>query len=285
MQKTTFFFHQGRIFRLFTLVGCLLLVFVVLPSATKAGPPVGAETCAECHVEETEAWQVSPHANAVDDQAHQLGATCEDCHGPYVEDHPEAGLMQLTMDSSVCVDCHTQTFGQWENSMHAQADVQCIGCHLSHSQEARLTDQTLCASCHRSRVDTAHTQAGVDCIECHLSSAAATNVSFNRTGQEAITEIAAASHDFTSVLAQDCLNCHGEEVHQNVSPEILAVSAVNRSECDESLAARLDEAKQTNRSLATMAPVSLGLGLGIGAMLGIIIMLVVGYINQRVTKP
>lgn len=284
MQKTSSFFYPGSMIKPLILLGCLLLVLAALPPAVKAAPPVGVETCAKCHLEETETWRDSPHANAVDDQAHRIGAVCEDCHGPYVEDHPDAGLMKLTMDSSVCVDCHTQTFGQWENSMHAQAGVQCISCHMSHSQEARLTDQNLCASCHRSRVDTAHTQAGIECIECHLASAVASNGDFNSAGQLKATS-ASASHDFTSVMTQDCLNCHGQEVHQDASPETLAVSAINEPDCDKTLATRLDEAKQSNQSLRTMAPVSLGLGMGIGGMLGVIFMLVIGYINQRVTKP
>jgi hypothetical protein len=56
-------------------------------------------------------------------------------------------------------------------------------------------------------------------------------------------------------------------------------------DCDKNLAAKLDDAQQTNKSLMTMAPVSLGLGMGIGGMLGIVFMLVIGYINQRMTQP
>jgi hypothetical protein len=113
----------------------------------------------------------------------------------------------------------------------------------------------------------------------------ATDVNFDSAGQEAGTEIAAASHDFTSVMTQDCLNCHGQEVHQEDTPEALAVASLNEPDCDETLAAKLDQVKQTNQSLSTLAPVSLGLGMGIGGMLGVIFMLVIGYINQRVTKP
>jgi hypothetical protein len=111
-----------------------------------------------------------------------------------------------------------------------------------------------------------------------------TNVDSSSAGQ-AQTEIAAASHDFTSVMTQDCLNCHGEEVHQDDSPEALAVANLNEPDCDETLTAKLDQAKQTNQSLSTLAPVSLGLGMGIGGMLGVIFMLAIGYINQRATKP
>jgi formate-dependent nitrite reductase cytochrome c552 subunit len=73
--------------------------------------------------------------------------TFEDCHGPYVEDHPKTGTMQLTVDSAICETCHTTTFDQWAGSLHAQSGVQCIGCHLSHSQTFRLTDEALCGTC------------------------------------------------------------------------------------------------------------------------------------------
>ena len=106
------------------LASCLvLLLSLLLPTALWAAPPIpaGAEKCAKCHTQETDAWQNSPHA-----KAGMPGATCEGCHGPYVEGHPEAGTMQLTVDSSICQDCHNSTYAQWQNSTHAQAGVQCI---------------------------------------------------------------------------------------------------------------------------------------------------------------
>jgi formate-dependent nitrite reductase cytochrome c552 subunit len=257
----------------------------MLPGGVEAAPPApaGAEACVECHVEETEAWQDSVHAHAVQGKH---GATCEDCHGPYVEDHPEAGLMQLTMDSSVCEDCHASTFHEWEDSIHAQNGVQCIGCHLSHSQEFRVSDDRLCASCHRDRLNTVHGSSDVSCIDCHLSSASATNVSFVSGGEsgqagESVHSIQAASHDFTGVVAKDCVGCHGEDVHQqNVSQ----ASPLGTLECEPEIIAKLENAEQTNRSLMTITPASLGLGMGIGGMLGVITMLVIGYISQGMKK-
>jgi formate-dependent nitrite reductase cytochrome c552 subunit len=196
--------------------------------------------------------------------------------------------MQLTVDSSACEDCHTSTFEQWGHSRHAQAGVQCIGCHLSHSQEFRLTDEALCGSCHRDRLEdfthTAHGTAGVACIDCHLSSTATEQIALVSTGpgDRSLTP----SHDFTGVLSEDCVSCHGQDIHDSlpdtgraVDPRLLAMA-----ESVPALTAKLETAQQSNKSLQIMAPVCLGLGIGIGGMLGIIFMLVVGYINQRRAK-
>jgi hypothetical protein len=276
--------QQGRLIRQLLLIGCLFgLLSFILPASVMAAPPApaGAEKCAECHTEETEAWQNSEHASAVDDQTGALGATCEGCHGSYVEGHPETDVMQLTVDSSVCHDCHTSTFEQWEKSIHAQNDVQCIGCHLSHSQEFRLSDEALCAACHRERLDTAHGQADVSCIDCHLSSTDPHKEVTLVKAMESGSDIPAASHDFTAVLSKDCVNCHGQDVHREDMARVSNVRSPATPECQPELIAKLEATQRTNKSLQTMTPISLGLGIGIGGMLGIIFMLIVGYINQN----
>jgi hypothetical protein len=50
------------------------------------------------------------------------------------------------------------------------------------------------------------------------------------------------------------------------------------------LVAELDAAEQANQSLRVMTLVSLGLGIGIGGMMGIVFMLVVGYVVQGRAK-
>lgn len=263
----------------------LLSVFLVglqaavLPFQTAAAPPVpaGAEKCAECHAEETAAWQVSPHARAVN-QA-KPGAACEDCHGLYVAGHPDEGVMQLRVDSSICQECHANTFRQWENSMHAQAGVQCIGCHLSHSQQFRLTDQALCSSCHRERSEdfqyTAHGINNVACIDCHLSPAMAVS------GKDG--PITAPRHDFVSVSSLECTGCHGRDVHTGLPKEepITNARMLSIAESIPALTSKLEMVENENRSLQLMAPVAFGLGMGIGGMMGIIFALIVGYIYQK----
>lgn len=286
-------FHN-RTLRSIVLLSCLVvLVGLVLPMAAFAEPPlpVGAEKCAGCHSEETVAWLDSPHAKAANNDL--PGATCEACHGSYVEGHAREGIMQLTVDSSGCADCHTNTFEQWTGTTHAQAGVQCIGCHQSHSQELRLTDERLCVSCHRDRTEdffhTAHYAAQVNCTNCHLDtsalSAAPPTPPEGGTSAEAsgTPSIPAPSHDFTAISSQVCITCHKQDVYatsDRVNREQL-LAMVNQVPV---LSAQLDHVRQTNESLETMTFVSLGLGIAVGGMLGIIFTLIVGYIGQRRTK-
>ncbi len=292
MTKSKITIGPCNIIRHLAWLGCLVVLLgFSLPGRVQAAPPApaGAEACADCHEEETVAWQSSPHALAAGKVGGIPGATCEDCHGPYVEDHPEAGVMQLSVDSSICQDCHSNTFKEWNGTMHAQAGVQCIGCHLSHSQEFRLTDQALCGSCHRERLEdfeyTTHDLNGVACIDCHVSSAVATeNVTFINDGNtEAPESIPAPSHDFTHVSSEDCITCHGQDAHSAL-PEGEAVAdarLISMAESVPELTAKLETTQQEIESLQIMTPVALGLGMGLGGMMGVIFMLVVGYINQR----
>ena len=62
------------------------------------------------------------------------------------------------------------------------------------------------------------------------------------------------------------------------------MSNLERPDCEPAIIAKLETTEQTNKSLMTMAPVSLGLGIGIGGMLGIVFVLVLCYINQGMIK-
>ena len=277
--------RHSAIGSLILISGLAVLLCFVLPGGAEAAPPApaGAEKCAECHTEETEAWHDSPHAQTIDAEGDIHGATCEDCHGSYVADHPDEGLMQLTVDSSPCQKCHSRTYQEWEGTIHAKNGVQCIGCHLSHSQHFRVSDDRLCESCHRERLDTAHGQSGVSCIDCHLSSTNAHEVGYINS-ENSSAKIPEPSHDFTAVVSADCVNCHGHEVHQENLARVSNIQPAGTPGCQPELIAKLESAEQTNKSLMTITPASLGLGLGIGGMLGVIAMLVFGYICQGMKK-
>jgi hypothetical protein len=336
MLKSNTRMRIGGLASLHVLVCLVVLLSLGAPAIALAGPPEpsyqGPEKCAECHAAETEAWENSPHAHAManidetlqsaceSDVAGQEctcltchttdfdpatysytygGVSCEACHGPYVEGHPQNGVMQLDVDSSTCADCHVDTYQQWQASPHAVAGVQCIGCHLSHSQDFRLTDEALCGSCHKTQVEdfahTAHESADVSCTDCHLSSthapsdgtSAPDTMTLVSTGQP-VGRPEAPSHLFTVVSSEACVNCHGQTIHelmpgdtatQAASTELLAmVDQVPQ------LTAQLETQEKTNKSLQVMTLVSLGLGMGIGGMLGIVFMLVVGYITQGRAK-
>ncbi len=111
----------------------LLLVLIASATPASAGEPQPLETdpgqCALCHQAEVHDWQSSPHAAATmaiesdviaceDGQDcscltchttnfspatgtfEHAGVTCEACHGPLVEGHPENGHMILSVDSA-----------------------------------------------------------------------------------------------------------------------------------------------------------------------------------------
>jgi hypothetical protein len=332
MVRSTIATHKGGAIGRLLLVSCLVVLLgFFLPTTVLSAPPQpdyeGPEKCAECHSAETEAWQNSPHAKAMttinetlqlacsedletsecdcltchttdfnpaDRTYAHAGVTCEACHGPYVEDHPKNGVMHLDVDSSVCSDCHVDTYEQWKDSPHGQAGVQCIGCHLSHSQDFRLTDEALCGACHRNQLEdfahSVHSAQDVTCTDCHLSTTASSEPVALASIHEPIGGTAAPSHRFSVVSSQACAGCHGQAIHEEALPGSVSQVATSvqlpstTAGPAPELVSELEAAEQANKSLKVMTLVSLGLGLGIGGMLGVVFMLVVGYVSQGRSK-
>lgn len=237
--------------------------------------PVGKDQpCADCHEAENEAWHASPHATTLAAGSDIEGATCVDCHGEYIEEHPRADMMSLTVDSAICADCHEETFTQWEGSTHAEAEVQCISCHLSHSQELRLTDETLCVSCHQQPIEdqfhTAHWADDVTCSACHLPTPTLHNA---LASSDPTVGLMTPSHDFVKVAAESCLDCHREDV-QNVDWSVAAMSTDATAQ-SATLANQLQSAEGQLRTMGIMTPVALGIGVSLGGFIGIVFMLFV----------
>lgn len=303
----------------FGLLCMFCLVVLMVPGTALAAPMTqdytGPEKCVLCHLAEAQAWQDSPHATALSDidEAHQqgcteaghdedctcltchttdfdrstriyaaAGVTCEACHGPYVEGHPGEGVMRLDVDSSVCSDCHAETHVQWQGTSHADAGVQCIGCHKSHSQELRLTDEQLCVSCHRDQLlasgHRTHNLMDLRCIDCHSSPV-------NAVGNQSVSIAGAQApdHDF-AVVPEVCSGCHSELFQADrisaLAAESEAVHLV--AEEGEQRAEALDcvAAEEARRSAPALAAASLGLGLGMGGMIGVVSVLAIGYVVQ-----
>jgi Ni,Fe-hydrogenase III large subunit len=94
----------------------------------------------------------------------------------------------------------------------------------------------------------------------------------------------APSHSFY-VASTVCADCHGSTIHQlaadtGVEPAI-NVSVSSLGERTQNLATELDAAENEIRTLRTMTIASLGFGLGIGGVLGIIFVSVVCKLAQR----
>jgi hypothetical protein len=214
-------------------------------------------------------------------------ATCEDCHGPYVRGHPDDGVMALTVDSDVCDTCHAGTFDQWEGSVHAQAGVQCISCHLSHSQTLRLSDETLCLSCHRDSVGDnfhlAHQLSDVTCTNCHPAPSTDPSVGTAAAG----ATIPAPDHDFVGIAGDSCVDCHRQFIGKEQVTTTLAASdmepvkLVALASSVPELTAKVKTLETEELALATTSVTALGLGTGVGGVLGIVFVLAVGYVMQQ----
>ncbi len=303
------------------LSGLVLVLMLALPLAADAGPPgpgyQGPEKCAECHYAESAAWHESSHAHALEaadnalqaacageeprsecaclqchttaydpnsgTYAHQ-GVTCEACHGAYIEGHPEADSMVLVADDSLCQDCHQDTHQQWSGSPHAQANVQCIGCHRVHSQDLRSSDGTLCDSCHSGQhggpVHTAHIGRGAACVDCHLTSAYTPQASEDAAYLTVAGRPVPASHGFAVSSTGACIACH--QTGQGIDRSVDVQAVIEQSS---ELASEIDRLEQEKRSLQTWAFVALGTGLGVGGMMGAVLVLAIGFVWQGRRRP
>jgi hypothetical protein len=233
-----------------------------------------------CHSFEKESWQMSPHGQL--DSAGQPVAACATCHGEYVEGHPDAGMIPLATDSSACTDCHEQTATEWEGTVHAEAGIQCISCHLSHTQDLRLASDRLCESCHRDALQdplhTAHWLGEAGCTSCHLADGTPHTGLSMASSDPAAALAATPRHDFVSVSSTKCLDCHSKDVTQLDGPIqtefMVRNDLMQAADQVPQLQAELANAQQANRTLSLWQPVSLGTGIGIGGILGIAFVLV-----------
>lgn len=179
----------------------LLTVFWASATPTQEGAVLTTNDCQECHPAFYASWSQSAHGQAMSDPLFKRewqelgepreclpchttgydmdtntweadGITCQSCHGPIPDDHPQSP-MPADRTVSLCGGCHTQTVFEWQISGHHQADMDCVDCHGQHSTTLKAEDaDQLCASCHQDRASSfahsAHSQAGLTCSQCHL---------------------------------------------------------------------------------------------------------------------
>lgn len=261
-----------RCVRYALILACLLRL--ALPLTVQA--QTDEEGCG-CHSAERSAWEMSTHGQMT--AAGAPVADCETCHGVYTRGHPEEDMIPLDADSSVCIACHDTIAHNWEKTVHAEAGVQCIGCHLAHSQDLRLSDADLCESCHRTTLEdalhTAHWLGDVTCISCHMADQADQSAT---TGEQLAAEpslavTGAPRHDFIAVASDNCLECHARQVHDagaNDDPDFVQrVEIIEAAAEAPILRAQLSQAEQAARTSTVLAPMSLGFGVSIGGLLGI----------------
>lgn len=289
------------------IAGCILALVVIMAFSQAAfaqGPAPtykGPEQCAACHPTEAQAWQNSTHAkatsavppdadraclrchttafNAEDGTCAYKDVECEACHGPYAEGHPRSTVMKLPSDSNACRECHAKTYEQWEATPHAALNVQCIGCHDAHGQTLRLAADQLCTSCHRAKLESfphsEHNSLGIECTVCHVpvshSDQASLMLASTKGGGNA------PNHTFAPP-AESCVGCHAQGSVPLTANKTLSDPA-------KVLADQLEAVERENSTLRNLAIVTLGVGLGIGGVLGVVAILLIGYIAQRRGKP
>jgi hypothetical protein len=98
----------------------------------------------------------------------------------------------------------------------------------------------------------------------------------------AFAALAVPSHDFVSVSADNCLDCHREDVALEgkiADPQEIAYQEV-MAELP-ALSANLESARQGNRSLAILSLANLGFGIGVGGILGIVFMVLFVRMSRR----
>ena len=132
----------------------------------------------------------------------------------------------------------------------------------------------------------AHGLADVACIDCHLSSNEATseNVALISAGPE--KTVSAPSHDFTSVSVEDCIECHTQDAHQGLpansdADHVAKARLASMASSVPQLTAKLEASERTNQTLMLLTPASLGLGIALGAALGIGSVMLFCYFNQK----
>ncbi len=254
--------------------------------------------CQTCHPDEYAAWKGTVHASATLDPAFHAalekagvdknaclschttgfdtgsgkfrseGVTCEACHGAYKEGHPAAATMQLPMASETCRVCHSETFKEWEDSKHADKNIECFDCHLAHEQGLRTgSEETLCGACHSERLDqlklATHGINGVSCASCHMAP---------ESNQANGMEATARSHSFR-VQGDVCAGCHQDTIHTSSvmasvreDPQQLQVLAQRAPVLEHEVSTLQDRVYD----LRNVAVTGAGLAFGFGGFLGLI---------------
>lgn len=237
MHKRSFF--RMLVFGMLFAVPIAIIAFVFVDTSAHAQfTAQSTEDCAVCHPAFQEAWEVGVHGQAATDPAFmeawaaqgqpamcmschttgfnpengtwkEAGVGCEACHSPLQPNHPMEP-MAAERSASLCGECHTETFFEWQASGHRQEDLNCISCHDPHGTALKTYDaSSLCAACHRDRASnfahSAHSAEGLTCANCHLGPLE------GDTGEGH----AVRDHSF-DVRLSTCNECHAYQMHDPV---------------------------------------------------------------------
>lgn len=271
---------------------------VTVPISMPVRPVEDPTECAECHAEEYNQWQVSPHANSsMTDTFLQMyasqgrptfcmschasgydprteeyafeGVTCGNCHVATSDAPHPPGPVEVASDSAVCGSCHTgahaPTYDEWLVSDHSAAGIDCVDCHTPHNNGLKLDNDVnaTCGSCHEEAlVDEIHMGEDMTCVDCHMSrQVAANNVQVVATGHGMGIDpsICASCHGNTHLLSQ-----RGQHLSEEENVELVAL-------------------KQEVTGLQAMAAQNLNSGI-VGGALGALVLVVILFVILRLGR-
>lgn len=278
----------------------ILMLAAVWVTTARADEEKVSERCALCHEQAVREWAESKHARAItesflgfweregkkweclvchtsryDRQAGSFsheGVSCESCHGPVHENHPDTDKMLLPVSSETCAACHSITYGQWRVSAHGQKNIRCFDCHKMHGMHLRKDDpDQMCGACHTERLESfshaTHRVKGLHCISCHMPEVPGSVMKIRGVGVRGHT---------TGVGAETCAGCHREMVHAShehaaleeevqrlkaITPEALQAALEEKSRQADALRQSL---RADRRVFAILSVVAFALGLTIG---------------------
>lgn len=216
----------------------LLLVALVWPAWAFAQataptlPPLtaysekGADTCLECHDDETATYSGSAlfkgkHAHRRDARAPfgPGGLQCEACHGPGARHSAKGSNKKATINSlkadsdrpleernGQCLACHQNSSRTaWHAGAHDVNKLACTDCHKMHVEKdavlAKATEAQVCYGCHKAQRAEFHKtsahpvrQGRMACSDCH-----------NAHGNPGTGGLVKAT------LNQTCFSCHADK--------------------------------------------------------------------------
>jgi len=188
----------------------------------------GADTCLECHDDESDAPGFStaaifktPHAERSNPRSPfaKGGLQCESCHGPGDRHSDKNAKAKLTTNSQKadsflsvpqrnepCLTCHQDAKrNAWHAGSHDRNRVACADCHRLHAErdpvQAKATQADVCYRCHapqRAEFQKASTHPVrfglMSCSDCHNAHGSGSTASLARP-----------------TLNQTCFTCHAEK--------------------------------------------------------------------------
>lgn len=223
---------RSLISRLLLLAALVWPAWAFAQAAAPNLPPLGAysekgaDTCLECHDDETATYSGSAlfkgkHAHRRDARAPfgPGGLQCESCHGPGARHSAKGSNKKATINSlkadsdrpvaernGQCLSCHQNSSRTaWHAGAHDANKLACTDCHKMHVEKdavlAKATEAEVCYRCHKTqRADfqktSAHPvrQGRMACSDCH-----------NAHGNPGTGGLVKAT------LNQTCFSCHADK--------------------------------------------------------------------------